>query len=113
MMGRHHPRVAGVKLRAEAFPFQPVVNRIDARRHDQHRPLGTLSKEVAHRPIQRPSHSHRLARLRYESKGARNLEHRVAGLIAQKLPGLFGCEIQNLIRVRIGEINDSFDILMY
>jgi hypothetical protein len=112
VMGRNHSRVAGMKLRRESFVLQPVVDRIDARCHNQHRALGMLGEEVAHGPIERPSHFDRLARLRYQSKGARDLHNAVAGMIAKTTASLFGGEIVDLVRVRVGEIDDSFHILM-
>ncbi len=60
VMRRNHPGITGMKLVAQAFGFELVVNSINAVSHNERGAFGTFGKKVPHGPVERASHPHGL-----------------------------------------------------
>ena len=112
-MRRDHARVARVKLSFEALRLQPVEDRIDSSSDDEHRACLTLGEEVSHRAVERTRHPHRLARFRKQSEGTLNLTHCRLRLLKKQLARLIVRQVIDLVCFRVGQINDTFDILVH
>src|ERR1700728_4556600 len=106
MVGWDHTGITRMKLSSEPFLDKPFIDRVNARSHDQHRPLRAFREKVSHWSIQRSGHTNLLARLRYQGKRSGDLEHRLGRSIAKTLTSLFRREVVDLVNVGIYEIDD-------
>src|SRR6266403_3186098 len=79
---------------------------------DQHRTFLSFSQKITHRPIQRSNHFHSLAAAGHQRKRARNFVYFVGGGTEDDLSRRFGRHAKELVGLGLGQIHDSFDIVV-
>ncbi len=102
-----------MKLAIKPFAFKPAIDRVDPGGDDQDRTLLPLGKEITHRPVERAGHLHLLPRTRNQRKRSLNAANSISGLFQQQALRLFNSKVINLVCFRLGEIDNSFNVLLH
>jgi hypothetical protein len=110
-MGRHHPRVARVELRAPSAAGQLRRDLVDPFGNDENRSVHCLRQEVSHRPVEAPGEEHPLPILRHEGERAVDREHLVDVRREESAARLLGVHRPEPLGAGGDQVDHSGDVL--
>ena len=102
-----------MKLVGEAFGFQRLEDCLHAIGHKKRRPRRALGQKISNGPVERTRHAHRLAVLGQQREGAVNFAHALRVATQNARPRLVGAHVENAVGSGVGEVNNSFNVLVH